>query len=119
MFNERLEIKEKQRKRLKAGLQKIEEGLQCAKFKCGHFIHSSAAKLVDELKAKAREQQTLLQQKQQEADTALVDITSSMQPLIEAAKQVFDIPASFFVEFTAFIRLWARFQLSRSHTSAR
>ena len=79
MFNERLEIKEKQRKRLKAGLQKIEEGLQCAKFKCGHFIHSSAAKLVDELKAKAREQQTLLQQKQQEADTALVDITSSMQ----------------------------------------
>ena len=39
----------------------------------------AAAKLVDELKAKAREQQAQLQLKQQEADRALVDITESMQ----------------------------------------
>ena len=39
----------------------------------------AAAKLVDELKVKAREQQLLLQQKQQEADLALAEITESMQ----------------------------------------
>ena len=34
---------------------------------------------MDELKVKAREQQTQLQLKQQEADRALVEITESMQ----------------------------------------
>jgi dynein heavy chain 2 len=39
----------------------------------------AAATLVDDLKGKAREQQTLLQQKQKEADQALIEITESMQ----------------------------------------
>jgi dynein heavy chain 2 len=42
-------------------------------------FYFAAATLVDDLKGKAREQQTLLQQKQKEADQALIEITESMQ----------------------------------------
>jgi hypothetical protein len=104
VYSSKLDIIGKQRSRLGAGLKKIEDGMssinsstRTAKSASSmtssdifsspslHFCLSShlvpfvAAKLVDELKAKAREQRTLLQQKQLEADQALQDITTSMQ----------------------------------------
>ena len=44
---------------------------------------NEAKALVDELKRKAAEQSTLLKTKQQEADSALHEITSSMQVCME------------------------------------
>ncbi len=58
------------------------------------YSYLTAAKLVDELKHKAREQQVLLQQKQVEADQALVEITESMQRASNQKAEVEKVKAS-------------------------
>lgn len=51
---------------------------------------NEAKALVDELKRRAAEQSALLKTKQQEADSALQEITTSMQVRVYVSKRVYE-----------------------------